>query len=1502
MRAPRANRRAGARPRVRALAALAALAALGAAPAAQEDPDEALRSQPFALPLARDARTLAERARDHVQARRWSEALADLQRLVEEHSSDVLPPQWRASERPSIYAAHPGAGAWARATLEGLPQDARKLYRERYEPQARQALERARADRSRRALTEVARRFPLTRSAGLAWWALGDVELERGHADDARLSFARARAVLAETDGAAPDALERRDASAAGQPSPERAGTTALSPVAGGSLPRGESDRWPSAYALAPDPLEDDGVMDAYSLFPALDGDRVLVGTAYQVVALDAFTGALEWQAGPPRGWSSLSRQQRNDLGEAIAHGDLLLAPAVGSGVVVAALQIPYSINPSDKWQGIEIMEAIPERRLYAFDERTGRELWSHEPPLSWNSSQSRFTWDESQGTYAQRMLVAAPPVLAGARLLVPCYRMSGRIEYHLACYEVETGERLWSTPLVSGQRETNMFGRAGKEFVASPVAVAGGLVVAQTELGAVAGLDLLTGEIEWESLYEQIPLPKTFNYNPNPRNPTWRVTPPRVAGGVVLCTPHDSPHLVAFVLEDGCVPWSMSQRAHLPRARGGADEPFDLLLGAEGDTLYLAGESVAALRKPGGLDAPGSRFEQLWTFPLPSERILATPRPVLCRDEIVIPQRDGSIVLDRETGAQMRLKAASWGFQENGNPLVGDGRLYTLNRGALTGFFDWEALLERARLRLREQPGDAEAIVAAAELFLRRGLALSEAGEPGRALAVLGEARRLLEPQREGGVDRDLDRRLFRVLCSEAAASTALAATAEALAALDAARPLAPDRGALCDVLLREERLLRGRDEARRGALLEELERTCADLPLPPETLREGPGWLIGEALLEPGDLEGWEDAGLPVGLWVLLDRADAAARAFDRQRALEDLHAALARYGDLHVNAATRVADVVDQRLARRLSLDGRGVYASFEARAQELLRRALETRDEATLAGLVRLYPHAEAAIAARRTLLDWSFAAGDTARTVALAWALVQDAPRAGGEEALGLLRAATLLGRAGNHELEALLVEALASDQPDLRSDLPGDEGRALSELAALRSAADDGWRTPHPCFDASVRPAGSVSGINRYLGRLRVPGTSDDPDGALADVYLGHERLRAFSSDAPSELLWQPFELPSSDPDRIALSAERVVAGVRHTLLAIGADGEQAWQTELEGLALELSVGSGLALVLSGPRQGPDRLLAFDVQGGLPLWELPLPAAGSGEWRPPLVAGRHAVLFLQRTNQPAGVLVVDLARGRATASFDLVVSVTPHIQRQAWVSGGTLFVPSFRRRPDEATLFAYALDTGSALWSLPLPRDESLAATIGCQGRDYLVTEGVELEAEGGGGLYLLEDPANGFFRQVLRFRRGERVIGGSSARRLELEEPLLFLEGDSADGATTSVRAVTLPFGSGWTHALPLPSGEGSGGALPLPAVSSDVVVLACVRRNEKRGNDGVRLVFLDRMTGIPLDRRDLDVAGVHSVELHALGDALFVLMNGRAGAVRMDILETPR
>ena len=104
-------------------------------------------------------------------------------------------------------------------------------------------------------------------------------------------------------------------------------------------------------------------------------------------------------------------------------------------------------------------------------------------------------------------MTIVGSPTIARTRILVPAARLRGRVEFHIGCFDLHTGELLWNAPLITGQCPLNMFGRMVKEYTAPPVRVVGDKVVVATELGTVACLDLFTGETLWQTLYSQIPI-----------------------------------------------------------------------------------------------------------------------------------------------------------------------------------------------------------------------------------------------------------------------------------------------------------------------------------------------------------------------------------------------------------------------------------------------------------------------------------------------------------------------------------------------------------------------------------------------------------------------------------------------------------------------------------------------------------------------------------------------------------------------------------------------------------------------------------------------------------------------------------------------------------------------------------------------------------------------------------------------------------------------------------
>ncbi len=1472
----------------------------------------------FALPLARDARTLAEEAREHIASERWNAALATLQEMIELHAGHVLPDgdQRTRDVRPRPFgtlntASYTGAAQWATDRLRALPAEAQKLYRQRFDRRARAGLQVARAEASRKKLVHIATRWPLCSAAAEAYWTLGDIELERGHAEQALVAWDRAAGITT-ADGRDPGALLAARRTLAAKASKREAAKSPLllpgNRVANGPVPQRASDSWNyEGLDLRPFVKQGGGAY-AFNITPTLVGDKVIVSTTFRIFALDAYSGELLWEFGPVRGWEQLNSNAQEDLFKGLSEKYVLSWASVEGNIVVAGMQIPYSITENQQWQGISIMAAIPERRLVAVDLETGNLLWDHVPDMVFDTAAGHdgsFVFEESTSPFAEKMLVAAPPTIVGSRVLVPCYRMEGRIDYHVACYELETGALLWSRRLVSGQRERNMFGRPEEEFVGSPLAVAGGRVLALTELGTVSALDIFSGNILWESEYPQIELRKTINYNAANRSHVWRETAPIALEkqGVVLCTPSDSEYVVAFDLESGRKLW-WTAAADLDDSRRSM---FECMIGAEDDTIWFGGNVIAAFQKPGGLAQPDN-LTRRWAFPV-KERSGSSrsPRPVLAKDVVVIPTREERIVLDKTTGELVRTLSDDWSYPEMGAVAIGDGVLFTLSRQQLTGFFDWDTLLQRHRERLAETPDAPAVLIDTAELFARRAEAVFQTGEAGRALDYIGQAKAILEPRLfdDGPSWAGLARSLHGILRTEAELRAELADTNGALRALEQAKELATGELALRDTLIQQEGLLRDRRMSDVLDVLDELESRCGTLSLPESILLGNDDWLVGrDTPLDRSLVDGWQQLDLPIACWVTLKRADLLARHRDAEGSLANLHRALATWGPLAFEGGFTMSELLQARIARRVEIAGSASYLRFENEARELLVRAEETNDPLLYERIGELYPHSKAAERALDSLLEWAFREGRPERVARIVYEALSrpHSPQREVSDIEALLRLGAVLEGAGNLAFLPGLVESAAKRTPLLRPSLPSFEGRTLSEWLNERRTPPD-VAPPRPTFDASVRLTQTWTGMFTFLGELRPAAPS--PDSPVQHVYISESEgaLYAFSSDRPGTPAWVKDDIEfNSHPDRSAIAPERVIIGgrsrVKNTLMALDPRGEVAWEIDLgEQRVHYVRASSGVVLVMLGKSSSKPQLTrAYDAQLGIELWELPL-RRERYFWIPPVFGEGYAVLFHYLWGQPSYALVVDLYSGRIQSDFE--VDVHRHSDKSAWIENGKLLVPSFTAKKSKRSgITAFSLAQGNELWSYDFSAEEQLYALGAFQADTYLVAYTVSPQGPGRSGVYHLNTDI-GTARKLVDLRPDEQVLGLPEDRRTELSAPFLFLRPRDPLGETLPIQAIQLPNQNRWTHHLPPSDADLYDRTMPMPAVSDTTVAMTYVTKDGARMPDEIMLVFLNARNGSTLDRRVYEKAPrkVTEFELRGLGDALFLIYRGAKS--RIDVLE---
>jgi outer membrane protein assembly factor BamB/tetratricopeptide (TPR) repeat protein len=1473
----------------RLLPLLAVLTPLMASARPQDDDRSETRF--FSLPMSRDARELAATAREHLEAGRHGEGIDLLGRLLEEHRGEVLPVEWNGSGWRSQFPSYPGAAQWALRELLALPEEARELYRARYEPRAALALERVLKEPRRAGLLEVAQRWPATEAARRAWRALGDLEYECGREQAARLAWSRC-ADLTRAAGLEPEPADRARLERV-ERAPEDAARTSA------SLPRGDARPWRRDLDLSPF-LHRGKNYYGYALDPLLHRERLLVSSSLRVFALDAFTGEVLWQAGPPEGWSALNPGSV-DLFEGLDFDNVRIAPAAGGNVVVAALQVPFSENSNQKWQGIHIMSAIPERRLYAFDLETGRELWNHAPELVWDAG---WQWRGESVPYPQRMMIAAPPVVAGSRVLVPCYRMQGRIDYHVACYDLETGRLEWSTQVISGQRERNMFGRSRMEFPASPLALAGHRVIAQTELGTVAALDLFTGALLWESLYRQTPLPKTNAYNAKARQASWRLTAPLVVGDVVLSTPVDSEELTAYDLTDGSTLWAYSENELNGLDRRTRHLSYNLLIGAEDDMVFLGGYKLAALRKPGGLRSR-SPFGVSWLQPLPD--LNYAPRPVLTEDAVLVVGATERRAYDRRSGEKLAPLSGTWNGGTPGNVWVEDGALYSLggdgaNGEGASGYFDWPRLLQRARLEAERQE-DPTALREAAELFLRRGRIALDQDEPTPAREHLLEARDLFERlAARDGVDRSWRAGEVQCLRSLAEVYAREGRTGQALGLLDAGRALEPEREVLRDLLLQQEALLRGTGGERRVTVLDDLGTTCGSLPLPIER------WLETQLAWR-----GRSDDSVPaltVAAWVRIERALENARLGRLGQALEDLHDVLREEPATAVVSGTTLGDVASRHISAILnSPAGRQAYEPFEQAARALFERAIDARDEAGLTEVARFFPHSRTAEEARDLRIERALVERDPERVVALVREALDGPAPEPARRTRWLLALARALGQSGNRELEQALVRDLAERSPDHVSELPGHGGRTLAALVAGHETPEAVATPPLPRFDARALPtATDREGLHLWCGALaRASATPEEPPDSL-QVWISEVSAQgwvlAYSSRAPTLPLWEHATAGRVEPERLVLAPDRIFFADEAGVHALDREGVELWNRPHTGdEPVRLAWRDGVLVM----RQRSGRVRALETAHGLFLWETAL--AEVGHWRGPVTAPGRALFFSQVMGATPRARVLDLWTGHVASEFELTgFDYRGSLEEDAWTRDGLLIVPSYLTRP--SFLAGFSLEDGSVAWTQPFGPEESLHSVAHFEEHTFVLTVTPSLATSGGnGGLYELSG-RDGSLRSLMPLRTGERPMGIDLASTVTLAAPYLFLYSVTESDRGVPVRAVHLPYGLLWTWSLPVDGDEVyDGSPLPMPAVAEDCIAIAFQRRRSGRGQrnmDETSIVFVDKRTGRQQDSLVLDprhFGAARKLALHGLGPALFAVALGSSPrGLHLEILESSR
>ncbi len=173
-----------------------------------------------------------------------------------------------------------------------------------------------------------------------------------------------------------------------------------------------------------------------------------------------------------------------------------------------------------------------------------------------------------------------------------------------------------------------------------------------------------------------------------------WLSSPPLVAAGLVVISPHDGDHLVAFDRRTGVEQWAHARGRHR------------YVIGADGRHVLIGGERViSAVRLTDGAEA--------WTH----EGVTPSGRPAICGERVLVPTREGLLTLDLRTGEPVGEFLAT--SEPLGNLVAVGGALYSVGAKEVSKFPDVKRLRTMALARLEQDAGDADAVLQLASLAM---------------------------------------------------------------------------------------------------------------------------------------------------------------------------------------------------------------------------------------------------------------------------------------------------------------------------------------------------------------------------------------------------------------------------------------------------------------------------------------------------------------------------------------------------------------------------------------------------------------------------------------------------------------------------------------------------------------------------------------------------------------------------------------------------------------
>ena len=426
--------------------------------------------------------------------------------------------------------------------------------------------------------------------------------------------------------------------------------------------------------------------------FPICDAGILYLNAIDRIEAWDLNSGYSRWRY--PRHRRRAGDRQANLA--ALSMGLDQFSCSLSRNRLVAIIRI-RSAAPRPIWT-MYGYNGISSTALVALNARTGRLLWRQRLRRLLRRAAGDLVWP------------ACPPLAGRRGIFLPVVAArpgSGQVQLFLLRFNARNGRVQWRRYL--GTLSEPVYSLSTVDMAAG---MKDSLIYLVTGQGAILAVGANSGTIRWLRLTAAAhrPFPGML-WSQAQRQRPWKINPPLIDGDrlIVLDTLGAGRYRV-----DVFNRWSGRPLASWSRRRW-ADA--DLLLGATGGRLYVAGRRVAAINLHTGRT-------QWVSAPLSSNGALAA-RPFLTKHYIYLPLQGGLLRLVTATGAAEKLQP--WPSADGrpgapGNLLVTPHLVVLANDRTVEACAGWPDVLAYWRARIRADAGQPQPYLTLAAVAFRTG------------------------------------------------------------------------------------------------------------------------------------------------------------------------------------------------------------------------------------------------------------------------------------------------------------------------------------------------------------------------------------------------------------------------------------------------------------------------------------------------------------------------------------------------------------------------------------------------------------------------------------------------------------------------------------------------------------------------------------------------------------------------------------------------------------